>query len=754
MAPTPEQVQQMSAGATPLQVAGVTDTTPAATPTTASAPTAGTPGALSGYPTPGVSAPLSDQLRNFTPITPPQRPGTAAQAAKNADTLAAATPNPSKPGSWARSLVGGMQSALAGGGLEGVLADANVPNARSGAQALTQVAANRSARIQAAQAQAAAKKQQDIENQFKTNQDKRAQQEADDTHMMRSIALQQSIRKSTEDQQNSAFDDAKAYMANITEHGARPVTQDLDSDKLMAWAQHNAPQGTNPLKWLMSNYDVVQDGFQKLTSPDGEDQTVKDEWNNVQGADRRQTYSVMTWGDKLPITPQLIADYQKYVPGMPALPANGELDPRAARNTETLIQHGKLQYEAAQKALEEAGETEDKIQKHLQSDAMQKAMPSWLKWVNDAKGNDGLALTNVIAHANDPNLTPDQKAAAEQDRDLIVQGFGPQIVKDLTTNYEKQQEINMKASLAKTAKNGQPAAGDTSLSGDAYLKSLANDTANGGSPGQAKMVQAIDNGQLHPGKWSYLLGRGSPLGAELMAYDPSYNGALLDTFDKHYQDFVSGPTSQVLVRGATAIGGLQLLKDTMIGPDGKQTTYLEPGTDAYRRYNQQLSNTVSEVANFMYGPNKADSDEKKAIRDGLSITIPTNISSAISQQAASIQQRYGSLMQDWVNGLPNAKWINAYAMPGFNQETMDTMAKLSGQPNPQQTGLKPAWAAPQGQPTNPAAPQTTTAANATQTPTQNVAPKIPAGATHTVKGPDGKMHYTNDLGTVDYGIAQ
>ena len=86
-------------------------------------------------------------------------------------------------------------------------------------------------------------------------------------------------------------------------------------------------------------------------------------------------------------------------------------------------------------------------------------------------------------------------------------------------------------------------------------------------------------------------------------------------------------------------------------------------------------------------------------------------------------------MQDWVNGLPNAKWINAYAMPGFNQETMDTMAKLSGQPNPQQTGLKPAWVAPQGQPTNPAASQTTTAANATQTPTQNAAPKIPAGAT-------------------------
>ena len=245
MAPTPEQVQQMSQGATPLQVAGVTDVTPAAT-----RPSAGAPGALSGYPTPGVSAPLSDQLRNFTPIAPLQRPGTAAQAAKNADTLTAATPNPSKPGSWARSLVGGMQSALAGGGLEGVLADANVPNARSGAQALTQVMANRSARIQAAKAQAAAKKQQALENQFKTNQDKRAQQEADDTSYGAKIAVQQSIRKSTEDQQNSAFDDAKAYMANITEHGARPVTQDLDSDKLMAWAQHNAPQGHQPVEMV------------------------------------------------------------------------------------------------------------------------------------------------------------------------------------------------------------------------------------------------------------------------------------------------------------------------------------------------------------------------------------------------------------------------------------------------------------------------------------------------------------------------
>ena len=28
----------------------------------------------------------------------------------------------------------------------------------------------------------------------------------------------------------------------------------------------------------------------------------------------------------------------------------------------------------------------------------------------------------------------------------------------------------------------------------------------------------------------------------------------------------------------------------------------------------------------------------------------------------------------------------------------------------------------------------------------------PQGATHTVKGPDGKMHYTNDQGTVDYGV--
>jgi hypothetical protein len=33
-------------------------------------------------------------------------------------------------------------------------------------------------------------------------------------------------------------------------------------------------------------------------------------------------------------------------------------------------------------------------------------------------------------------------------------------------------------------------------------------------------------------------------------------------------------------------------------------------------------------------------------------------------------------------------------------------------------------------------------------------PSIPQGATKRVPGPDGKLHYTNDAGTVDYGVAQ
>jgi hypothetical protein len=39
-------------------------------------------------------------------------------------------------------------------------------------------------------------------------------------------------------------------------------------------------------------------------------------------------------------------------------------------------------------------------------------------------------------------------------------------------------------------------------------------------------------------------------------------------------------------------------------------------------------------------------------------------------------------------------------------------------------------------------------------PSANVSSGPPAGATHKVPGPDGRLHWTNEKGTVDYGVVQ
>lgn len=702
MALTPQDVLAESQGTTPITASADATVSPLSNPLTADLPytaNANTPlvGSL------GVSPSLRDQLiKTGYPAPKPTSPGTAALAAQTADTLAANNPNPSKPGAWAKALVGGMQSAIAGLGDAGAIG--KVPEGAGALYGISKTIQARNERLMAQKAQADKEKQQQFENKLATNRDTREQEMADYERFARQIQTERSIREMDDDDQNYMAAQADKQIKSNEANGGRPLQSGMNSDKIAEYAKanHSSPDDPNGTHWLKSQ-PIYQDGWEMVYGPDGKPVKETDQWGHETGEQRRPTFTLMTWGNPRTVDADFVAEAKKYAPQTP-LQEGQILDPQQARFIETQIGLGKAQELAMKKTLLDAGKTDADLDKLKQNQDFQTALPIWLHWMNDAKGDPQLAMHNLEQHAEEKGpqtgqLNPEAVAQYQ----AIVKGLGPQIVKSELDSYEKTQVSNAKAQIDKSSKNPMPT-GDVNLTGDAYLQSVINDPEGG--KGEAALIRGIADASYPIGNWSYILARASsPIAKEVSVYDRQFNGALLQNFPKHYADFENGKAAQILLAGGTAADALKALKDIMDIPGtGNVPSFLVPGTKANREYNVQLTNTVGELAKYLYGPGKAQEKETEDLRKALIVHpyLFTNIDAGVIQQAKAIQKRYSELQQLWVNGLPSPKWVAAYQMPGLRPDTMRVLQKLAGEENPKQPGYRPG--VPTTAPTNPITP--------------------------------------------------
>lgn len=203
---------------------------------------------------------------------------------------------------------------------------------------------------------------------------------------------------------------------------------------------------------------------------------------------------------------------------------------------------------------------------------------------------------------------------------------------------------------------GAPPAGNTSLSGDAYLQSLPDN--------EKAIVTQIGTGKMPLARLDYMLTRNPGLLEEVSIAYPDFDGAKIKSYIDTYKDFTSGPTSRALNSGGTALKHLAELQK--LNTD-KSRVY---GTDDYNKFNNKLDTVVGELVRFYGMPDTNES------REGLKSTLGAlfNRDAAIREQAASMADKLASFQQTWDNAAPSKAY--EAPLPGIDKEAKAALAQL------------------------------------------------------------------------------
>jgi hypothetical protein len=213
--------------------------------------------------------------------------------------------------------------------------------------------------------------------------------------------------------------------------------------------------------------------------------------------------------------------------------------------------------------------------------------------------------------------------------------------------------------------------------------------------------------------------------------------------------FATGKPGQARVSLNTAINHLDRLQDAAKELNNrwspawnKMANFLETQTGDPRvtNFNTAATAVESEMATVFKGVGATD-QEIKAWRDRLSASqSPEQIQGSINELLGLMAGRLGAL-----NGL----WNDATKAPrDFDLLDSNSRGILTKMGDAGQKLIDADLAGKRGIAVTEAGRQTPATAG------QGGAAQPPAGATHKVPGPDGKLHWTNAQGTVDYGVAQ
>jgi hypothetical protein len=298
-----------------------------------------------------------------------------------------------------------------------------------------------------------------------------------------------------------------------------------------------------------------------------------------------------------------------------------------------------------------------------------------------------------------------------------------------TERHNRTDEANKASelSLKKAENNFINPSGSSGLSGDAYLQTLPQP--------QRDLLASIAEGRNTKAAIQNRKGELTPLGLAVMQAYPDFNvqkAAKYGDTLKEYQSTKNGTAGGSLNAGATALKHLASLKQIN---DANPLDVRIHGTKANLAYNNLLDTVADELVTFYNEPKTNETiASKKSTLGSLA-----NRDSAIVEQAKAMSAKLQSFQQSWDNASPRASFRPP--MPYIDNDARKSLQTLA----PDFVAANPQFAPSQQQQTQPAQQQNRPA---------NGQPAMPVGATHIVQGPDGKNHYTNANGTVDYGVAQ
>ncbi len=244
-----------------------------------------------------------------------------------------------------------------------------------------------------------------------------------------------------------------------------------------------------------------------------------------------------------------------------------------------------------------------------------------------------------------------------------------QIEKDQAESAKFRGEANKANSEANQQKQLNPA-GAEGLTGEAYLATLPQ--------GQRDVIKAIAEGRetRTPRQLQDKNGNPTPLAVALHRAYSDFDDKKAAAYGGLVKDFTTGPTSRTLTSYGTAINHARALYDNT-GPN----SYI-PGTNEYKRYNQDITYVATEVAKALNPTGVATESAIKEQEDALRSVF--NRKAAIENAAHILNGKMSEIKQRWMNGQVRPSYQPA--MPSLSKEALDNAEYLlSGGKNQNQT---------------------------------------------------------------------
>jgi len=226
----------------------------------------------------------------------------------------------------------------------------------------------------------------------------------------------------------------------------------------------------------------------------------------------------------------------------------------------------------------------------------------------------------------------------------------------------KRQEIVAKAAADKL-KNGDFIGDENATTPEAFRASLPS--------ASRATVDLIGQGKAPINNLSYLLSRKPEVINAVTRSYPNFEPDKIKGYMENYTKYTSGKTGDQLKSGVTALKHLQ--EALALNTNASHI----PGTPAYNAYMNKIDTLSTELATF-YGDSTVPAIAN--IKSTLAATLPGGREAAITTQAQSMMDKFGTLKDTWDESAPSKEY--AAKMPGdlaaMNAQR-NILAKMAGQ---------------------------------------------------------------------------
>lgn len=401
------------------------------------------------------------------------------------------------------------------------------------------------------------------------------------------------------------------------------ATPDHGVTEMPADAALKATQDPNNQIWAHTHL-ILAGGVRPLTDEGGN--PVKGEDGNPKTQGWAYVIDGMKDG-KIELPASIATDVQQYkeygdlkgVPGLDGLKAGQELDPERFVHLLTTLNSAKIE---VAKGWNTPVLSEDKSGNILAHNSVDSTL------IKPATDEQAMKFKKEKdANAETEQRTRTSKATEDREN---------------TDTAIKKKQLNDENALNPTASAG--------LSGEEYRKTLPLP--------QQQLFQSVAEGRNVNFQIQNRKGELTPAGQAFIRAYPDYDIGKAKEYPKLVQDFTTGPTSKALTSYGTAINHARSLYD-----NAGAKSYI-PGTDEYKRYNQDITYVATEVAKALNPTGAATEGSIKEQEDALRSTF--NRKAAIENAAHILSGKMAETKQRWLNGQVRPSYQPP--MPGLSPE--------------------------------------------------------------------------------------